>query len=313
MGDVKLVPFTKTAETEDGLIAKLLARGLVFSDGEELRSLLRTVGYYRMSGYLHSFRLPDSDKYKPGTTLEMVWRLYSFDRRMRLVAADALARIEIALRTLIVETHTAAQKGDPFAYANAAALPKFSPSRFSRFIAQIDDGVARAAKAAEPPVTHFRAKYSNLRLPVWAAMEYASFGDVTTYYEGLDVALQQKIGDVFSAWPSGLVNWLEVIRRFRNICAHQGRIWNRKINTRLKYNFSNNAALSDLWACVGSSQSCGYTTVFAALSLCAWLLKCVRPQSRWTDRLKSLLADYPEVPLSAMGFPANWQSLALWQ
>ena len=50
-----LVPFTKTAETEDGLIAKLSARGLVFSDESELRSLLRTVGYYRMSGYLHSF------------------------------------------------------------------------------------------------------------------------------------------------------------------------------------------------------------------------------------------------------------------
>ena len=50
VGEVKLVPFTKLAETEDDLIAKLSARGLVFADESELRSLLRTVGYYRMSG-----------------------------------------------------------------------------------------------------------------------------------------------------------------------------------------------------------------------------------------------------------------------
>ena len=30
-------------------------------------------------------------------------------------------------------------------------------------------------------------------------------------------------------------------------------------------------------------------------------------------RVKELLADYPEVPLSAMGFPVDWQTFALWK
>ena len=53
--------------------------------------------------------------------------------------------------------------------------------------------------------------------------------------------------------------------------------------------------------------------LIAKLSLCAWLLKRVRPQSQWTSRVKTLLAEYPEVPLAAMGFPAAWQTLALWK
>ena len=43
------------------------------------------------------------------------------------------------------------------------------------------------------------------------------------------------------------------------------------------------------------------------------MLRQIRPQSKWTSRVKDLLADYPEVPLAAMGFPSNWQTLALWQ
>ena len=52
---------------------------------------------------------------------------------------------------------------------------------------------------------------------------------------------------------------------------------------------------------------------FTVLSLCAWMLRSIRPQSRWTSRVKDLFADYPEVPLSAMGFPVDWQKFALWK
>ena len=128
MGNVTLVPFTKTAETEDGLVAKLSVRGLVFSEESELRSLLRTVGYYRIIGYLHSFRQPNSDKYKPGTTLEMVWRLYSFDRRLRLLVMDALSRIEVALRAMIVREHLAVN-ADLFGYVDPASLPSLRPAK----------------------------------------------------------------------------------------------------------------------------------------------------------------------------------------
>ena len=53
--------------------------------------------------------------------------------------------------------------------------------------------------------------------------------------------------------------------------------------------------------------------LFSAMSLCAWLLRQVRPESQWRERVKKLLDDYSDVSLSAMGFPDDWREYALWK
>ena len=82
---------------------------------------------------------------------------------------------------------------------------------------------------------------------------------------------------------------------------------------RISYNFSKAAALADLYACVSIQMSLRHTTLFSAMSLCAWLLRQVRPESQWRERVKTLLDDYSDVSLSAMGFPDDWREYALWK
>ena len=82
---------------------------------------------------------------------------------------------------------------------------------------------------------------------------------------------------------------------------------------RISYNFSKAAALADLYACVSIQMSLRHTTLFSVMSLCAWLLRQVRPESRWRERVKTLLDDYSDVSLSAMGFPDDWREYALWK
>jgi abortive infection bacteriophage resistance protein len=78
----------------------LLDRGLV-ADREELLSRLRNVSYYRLSGYWYPFRRPD-DTFAPGTTLADIWERYTFDRRLRLIAMDAIENVEVRIRTELV-------------------------------------------------------------------------------------------------------------------------------------------------------------------------------------------------------------------
>ena len=78
----------------------LISRGLQ-ADRAQLISSLKSVNYYRLTGYLYPFRMAD-DTFKPGTTLEMVWRRYSFDRRLRVLVMDAIERVEVAVRTQLV-------------------------------------------------------------------------------------------------------------------------------------------------------------------------------------------------------------------
>ena len=70
--------YTKMPKSNADLTALLKTRGLV-ADSARLHRILETVGYYRFTGYLHPFRLPDSDAYRPNTMLDTVWDIYMFD------------------------------------------------------------------------------------------------------------------------------------------------------------------------------------------------------------------------------------------
>ncbi len=124
-------------------LAKLKANGLEVTDHERALEYLRRIGYYRLSGYWFPFRqrsgpacsLPQKrgkptrvdkkvqyfplDHFKPGLRFQDAVSLYVFDKRLRLLAMDALERIEIALR---VDISHSLGKQDAFAYLNPECL-----------------------------------------------------------------------------------------------------------------------------------------------------------------------------------------------
>ena len=74
--------YTKPPLTFEQQADLLISRGLI-ADKSTLITRLKSVSYYRMSGYLYPFRNPN-DTFKPGTTLDRIWQRYTFDRQLRL-------------------------------------------------------------------------------------------------------------------------------------------------------------------------------------------------------------------------------------
>jgi abortive infection bacteriophage resistance protein len=60
----------------------LISRGLI-ADRSFLVETLKRVSYYRLSGYLYPFRI-EKDTFEPNTTFEKIWKIYRFDRKLRL-------------------------------------------------------------------------------------------------------------------------------------------------------------------------------------------------------------------------------------
>ena len=212
--------YTRKFETEDFLVQRLVARGLKVTSEDELRKILRAIGYYRLTGYLYPFRKVASDDYEQGTTLDKVWRLYSFDRRLRLLVTDALARIEVAVRARVMECHSLAFGGNPFAYCDPLAMPSLKQTQFDEFEEFVDRAILQAKNANDPAVAHHVAKFGNTKTPVWMLMENLSFGDVVRYYRGCPKQVQMQIANGFGVWPGLFNNWLDILRRVRNTCAH---------------------------------------------------------------------------------------------
>jgi abortive infection bacteriophage resistance protein len=276
-----------------------LSRGLI-ADREELIRRLKVVSYYRLSGYWYPFRNPD-DTLQSGTTLDHVWRRYTFDRELRLLVLDAIDRVEIAVRTSLAYCHCHAY--GPFGYLNVSSLPGWDAPTFTRFQWKLKDEVRRSQEAF---VVHFKGKYGDVHpeLPLWMAAELMSFGMVFTLFRGMEKTIKRQVSAEFDVAFKVMESWLSCLNAIRNICAHHGRLWNRVLGVKPLI-----PAKNPQWHTPVEVHN---DRTFAVLVMLRYMLGVVAPQSRWHDRVEVLIVKYPDIPLPQMGFPQDWRDSPIW-
>jgi abortive infection bacteriophage resistance protein len=301
--------YAKPPLTLDQQADQLLRRGMV-GDRDLIVSRLQAVSYFRLSGYWYPFRLADpadpshrEDRFRDGTTFEEVWNRYAFDRRLRLLVMDAIERIEVAVRSQLAYYH--AHRHGAFAYATEPrSLPSLqSAERRKRFLEELD---RQHDQSKETFVEHFRIKYGDQHdcLPVWMACEVMTFGGMLTFHRGCHPDIRREISKPFGVHDTVFDSWLLSLNTVRNICAHHGRLWNRELGTKPKI-----PAKDPSWK---TPVTVGNDRVFCVLTLCKWSLDRIAPQSRWANRLRGLLEEFPAIPIVSMGFPTNWERCPIW-
>ncbi len=312
--------FSKPARTFEQQADLLLKRGMV-GDRGEIVGRLSAVNYYRLSAYWFTFRIasPDGsrqDDVRPGTEFRAVWDRYVFDQRLRLLMMDVIERIEVALRTRLAYHH--AHKYGATAYADTpgslpemkAWHPAYKDRRAHwRWIEKVREEIERGHD--HPLVKHFRATYTlSPDLPIWAAVELMSLRQVVSMYQGSHQRIREDVAQFFGVHPSELESWLLMLLNIRNICAHHGRLWNRKL-----------AKVPKLPRGAGWSGAVKIdpTTVFAALTICAHIVNRLWPDSQWCQKVGALMVEYAHIPKRpepapswSMGMPDNWLDCPLW-
>jgi abortive infection bacteriophage resistance protein len=293
--------YTSTALSFEQQADQLLQRGLQAHRAKLIKTL-RQVSYYRLAAYWHPFRLPD-ETFKPGTTLEVVWRRYRFDRQLRVLVMDAIERVEVCvLRTLMVEHH--AGKYGAFGYRDARNFrPEFAGLKHQRMVEEFD---REANRSREPFVEQFRQKYpGEAGLPLWMAAEIASFGTMFSFFRHLHFAEQKHLSHQLELHAKVMENWLFCLNYIRNLCAHHARLWNRELAIRPMIPADDADWLTPVLP--------DNRTAFAVLTVLRWLLRKIAPESGWADRLKKLLSEYPDIPLRYAGFPNAWETSPIWK
>lgn len=272
----------------------LFSRGMT-GDRALMVDRLAVVNYYRLSGYWYTFRKLPDQAFQEGTTFEKVWTRYAFDRRLRLLVMDAVERVEIAFRTRLAYHH-AHYYSDPFAYANdPAALPGLLADQRQRFLATL---AKEMQSSKETFAEHFRKKYGS---------EVMTFGDLLTLFRGSGQEIKRAVAAMLGVHDTLVSSWLLTLNTIRNICAHHGRLWNRTLGIKPMIPVAKN----DLqWH---SPVTVTNDRMFAVLTILKYCLNRVAPQSRWPQRLRTLLDDFGTVPIRSMGFPANWLDCPIWK
>jgi abortive infection bacteriophage resistance protein len=304
------VKYEKEALSVEDQADRMLGRGLN-ADRNVLIKRLRAVNYYRLSGYLHPYRIQDADgiptdNYQPDTTLDEVWCRYNFDRRLRIIMLDAIERIEVAVRTRLI-FHFVHRHG-PFGYLEPLNLPGFkSITDYMEWRTGLVEETGRAKK--EQFVQHFSEKYGDhhKELPLWMLSELMSYGSMLNFASSVGPEVKKNVAADYGMPDEHFSSWLKALYSVRNACAHHSRVWNRVFGvtpmTPHRNKFSQWHEDPKL-----PNNRVGYV-----LAVCHYWLKSISATSQWRKRLFDLFDEYPEIPLRNMGLPDNWREHPLFQ
>ena len=98
------VPFQKPYTNPHDLVLQLQQRGLSVTDTVKAERYIEYIGYYRLSAYMYPLlQMPkELHRYKPNTSFDQVMMLYRFDKKLRLLIFNEIEKIEVAVRSTIV-------------------------------------------------------------------------------------------------------------------------------------------------------------------------------------------------------------------
>lgn len=290
-------------------VERLKKRGLVFDDENEAEGYLSNISYYRLHAYTYPFQEngegSDHKFIRKDIHFKDIIDLYCFDRRLRSLIFNAIEKIEVAVRTKIIQVYAESTKDSH--WYNNKNLYRFD---CKDLMEHIKDEVNRSN---EDFIKHYKFKYNEPPMPPsWMSLEVVSFATLSRLFQALKSDEHKEyITKQFGLKKVTILeNWLHAISNLRNCCAHHSRTWNRRfmVNVSLPYNTVYSFMDRDTIGQIRTNK------LFAVLSCIVYILDIISPGSDFKTHIKDLLkSDCRLLDLKDMGFPEYWQSLPVWR
>lgn len=317
MGVYNKPPLTYTEQVE-----LLISRGLLVSDKKRAERHLSNISYYRLSAYMRTYKQMANgvilDDFVPGTTWDMVYNLYVFDRKLRLLAFDAIERLEVAIRTQIIYQLSHKYGSHWQDDKNIFNSPETITLRDGRKVVKdVYVDIQRHIKEqlnnnkAEEFIQHYCRKYdSPENPPSWMSVEVMYFNHLSRICTALkNRSDKTEIAKYFFLPPDIFCSWLHTINYVRNICAHHARLWNRGLDITPKV-----LKFSRVRVWISKPDTVETSRIYYFLCMLNYLLQTINPTSTFKQRLKALLEEYSEiVSTDVMGFPHDWVNEKIWE
>ncbi|WP_349428895.1 Abi family protein [Microbacterium sp. LWS13-1.2] len=301
-------------------------RGLIVDDPIAAERFLANSNYYRVSAYLHTYRLRKVDgdpafderlnEFIDGIHFAQVVALYEFDQRMRDLLLAALESFEICFRAVLAY-HAGMRHPHIHLYpellneAFTAQPEAVDRNRLSNYDQWLQKYSSRSDESKEAFVAWHAARYDS-RLPIWAAVEIMEFGQVARLYRGLALTERDAIARDLGMQARTLASWVAAFNGLRNTCAHHARVWNRTLVIAPALPKRGSVpALDHLHDLHDRSQKRLYVPA-AAL---AWFLTTRGLRPEWVEQFRAHVLSFPDdkvISLADMGFDDEWEQLGLW-
>ncbi|WP_287603214.1 Abi family protein [Thiothrix sp.] len=288
---------------------RLRERGLSFDDPAHVEHYLSHIGYYRLSAYWLPFELPSSDgitrchQFQVGTTFEQILQLYIFDRKLRLLAMEAIERIEVALRTRWAGSMSLRHGSHAHMKHELFKCPWNHARDLGKMVNELHE-------SKETFIVHYRDRYTEPFLPpIWAVVETLTLGALSRWLKNTkDMVVKKEIMRSFGMPTVEIMEGVfHALTPIRNVCAHHSRLWNRRFAMSLPYIQRMRHTMQP-----PNAPNHAEHHLYNYLSLINVLMKAINPGSSWKTRLIELLNTINPAQQQAMGFPTDWKTRPFW-
>ncbi|RFM34561.1 Abi family protein [Chitinophaga silvisoli] len=286
----------------------LQQRGLKINDSVVTNHYLAHVGYYRLADYWQFFHKEKiSNAFVVGTTFDQVIELYNFDRELRLLLLDAIERIEVSFRAIMINMMCPIYGSNWF----TDKMIFFDEGRLNGVVETIDRELDRSDE--ECVKLHDKKKSGFEHPPAWKTLPILSFGTLSKIYRNIKNDIKEKriIAKVYGL-PQGkwLQSWIQVVAILRNYCAHHSLICYRTFSFLPKEIGEVKLPWIKGISSAGSIES---KQLYYQLCIVRYLLHTASPGNDFSYRLMELFVKYRGIDLERMGFLENWDEEDLWQ
>ena len=299
---------TKTYLTINELIDYIKSKGIVVSNEEETKEILKQNNYYVIMGYKDLF-IKDN-KYKDNVSFDNIYSLYKFDRELKMLFLNTLLDVENIIKNAIVNQFcsTYGFKEDNYLNKdNYNMTHTYLPKIMGIFKQQIEE-----KKKNNVAVEYYINTYNFV--PFWIISKVLSFGLIKDLYNIMKKTDERVIKDSVCHFKDTkikhLYTQLQLMVHKRNNTAHDEIFFNdidrklliHKTEEHKKFNLSNNRS--------GLNDTLG-------LLICIKNILPKKDYNKLIEDLSSLIDNYisnnrvitKEELLSEMHLPVNYEIL----
>ncbi len=227
----------------------LASRGVTITpDAEE--ALLREGYYSIVNGYKDLYLDHDKsakeghDVFDEGTSFDDIYGLFRFDRKFRQTLFSYFAKAEATLKTQCAYNYSEVHQNEIEPYLNPDNYdPNESKKRVGWLIDDFKIALGRHPKKKPKPkayMDHYRRNHDEV--PLWVLLRYMTLGQTFKFYCFQNESMRNRIAKGFAELhlasynekihisPKRLKTAFDHIKDFRNICAHEERLYCARVS-----------------------------------------------------------------------------------
>lgn len=201
---------------------------LIIKDEKKAMNLLKQHSYFALiNGYKHPFKRKHG-LYKSNTTIEDIYHLYKFDNQIRYILIRNIMNVEIHIKSLLSYAFSDKYGEEENTYLLATNY-NYGDKKYQSDINELIQTLTKTQVDYKkyPYMKHQKEQHGNI--PLWVMVKALTLGNLSKMYYCQKPDIQTKISKEFKGVTEGdLASFLDLITRFRNVCAHNERLFDHK-------------------------------------------------------------------------------------